>query len=411
VETDKEITVIRKALWVVAVLLILAFGTAAKESPGVPADYRTQAGDPCYSSNLIQRTLESVTLPAGFEMTVFACNVPGARSLEWTPNGTLFVGTRNQGVVYYLRDDNFDGVADGVGTIASGLYQPNGVAFKDGSLYVAEITRILRYDNIEANLAAPPQPVVITTGLPDAHHGWKYLRFGPDGRLYFQIGAPCNICNESDPRYATVVSVAEDGTDLQIFAQGVRNSVGMDWHPVTGELWFTDNGRDSMGDDLPLDELNHAPQASLHFGFPFCHSGDIADPNFGGLRACSEFTPPAIKLGPHVAALGMRFYNGIQFPVEYENQVFIAEHGSADRSVPVGYQVSLVRFNEAGTPISYEPFAQGWLQPDATLGRPVDIEILPDGSMLVSDDWASAIYRISYTLPRPTPIPNLTPTP
>lgn len=345
----------------------------------------------------VSNLIDLIQLPPGFEISVFADNVPGARSLEWTPNNTLFVGTRQAGRVYALRDDDFNGQADGVLTIAQGLYQPNGVAFRDGSLYVAEVTRILRYDNIEQNLTNPPQPEVVLSGLPDAHHGWKFLRFGPDGRLYFQIGAPCNICNESDVRFATIVSVDPDNSaDFQIYAQGVRNSVGMDWHPETDELWFTDNGRDSMGDDVPNDELNYAPTAGLHFGFPFCHQGDVPDPQFGSLRDCSEFTAPVQNLGPHVAALGMRFYTGEQFPEEYVNQILIAEHGSWDRSVPIGYRVTLVTLDENGTPIAYEPFAEGWLQNGSAWGRPVDIEQLPDGSILVSDDFAGAIYRIRY---------------
>jgi glucose/arabinose dehydrogenase len=356
----------------------------------------TAYGAPSQQSYL-QRQLELISLPPGFEISIFAENVPGARSLEWTPNNTLFVGTRQAGLVYAMRDDNFDGTADGVVTIASGLYQPNGVAFLDGSLYVAEITRILRYDNIEQNLNNPPRPVVVLDGLPDAHHGWKFLRFGPDGMLYSQIGAPCNICNESDPRYATIFRFNPDGSGFEIYASGVRNTVGFDWHPETGALWFTDNGRDEMGDDVPSDELNTASEQGLHFGFPFCHQGDLPDPAFGGLRSCTEFTPPALKLGPHVAALGMRFYTGEQFPEDYLNQILIAEHGSWNRSVPIGYRVTLVRMSEDGkTPLSYEVFAEGWLQNGAAWGRPVDIEQLPDGSILVSDDYAGAIYRIQY---------------
>lgn len=343
------------------------------------------------------QVVQNITLPPGFEMTIFAETVPGARSLAWTPNGTLFVGSRQQGTVYALRDDNFDGVADGVMTIAQGLYQPNGIVFHDGALYVAEVTRILRYDDIEANLSNPPQPTIITRGLPDTHHGWKFMRLGPDERLYFNIGAPCNICNETDPRFATISSVALDGSDFQIYASGVRNSVGFDWHPETEELWFTDNGRDSMGDDVPLDELNHAPEAGLHFGFPFCHAGDIPDPAFGNLRACDEVNAPAQNLGPHVAALGMRFYTGTQFPEEYLNQIFIAEHGSWDRSTRIGYRVTLVRLDEDGQALSYEPFAEGWLMADQSFwGRPVDVEQLPDGSLLVSDDYRGSIYRIAY---------------
>ncbi len=345
-----------------------------------------------------QQVVQNVTVPEGFEITIFADNVPNARSLEWTPNGTLFVGSRAAGAVYAIRDDDNNGVADGVLTIDSGLYQPNGIVFHEGALYVATVTQILRYDNIEANLNTPPEPVVLVSGLPDAHHGWKYLRLSPDeGRLFFQIGAPCNVCDQADPRFATISSVALDGSDFQVYASGVRNSVGFDFHPDTGELWFTDNGRDSMGDNLPPDELNHAPEPGLHFGFPYCHGGTIPDPAFGAQRACEEFAAPVQNLGPHIAALGMRFYDGEQFPAEYQNQVFIAEHGSWDRSERIGYRVTLVRLAETGQAVSYEDFATGWLMSDGSFwGRPVDLELMPDGSMLVSDDHRGTIYRIRY---------------
>ncbi|HLA43599.1 MAG TPA: PQQ-dependent sugar dehydrogenase, partial [Aggregatilineales bacterium] len=275
----------------------------------------------------LQRLVESVRVPEGFEITIFADNVPNARGMEWTPNGTLFVGTRAAGAVYALRDDNFDGAADGVVTITSGRSQPVGVAFRDGSLYISETTGILRYDNIEANLANPPEPVLVST-LPDGgHHNWKFIAFGPDNKLYVPIGAPCNDCIPQDARYGTIARMNPDGSEFEIFAQGIRNTVGFDWHPVTGELWFTDNGVDHLGDDIPADELNHAPQIGMDFGFPYCHAGDVSDPDFGSLRSCAEFTPPAAKLGPHIAALGMRFYTGEQFPDEYKNQIFIAEHG------------------------------------------------------------------------------------
>lgn len=369
------------------VIVILALGMMTVVFPAQSAP--TQ-------QSYLQQQLELITLPPGFEISIFAETVPGARSLEWTPNNTLFVGTRQTGSVYALRDDNYDGVADGMLTIASGLYQPNGVAFKDGALYVAEITRIIRFDRIEDTLANPAPPVVVLSGLPDAHHGWKYLAFGPDGKLYSQIGAPCNICNESDPRYATIFRVNPDGTEFEIYASGVRNSVGFDWHPETNEFWFTDNGRDDMGDNVPVDELNYAPERGLHFGFPFCHEGDVPDPAFGGLRSCAEFTPPALKLSPHGAALGMKFYTGEQFPETYLNQILIAEHGSWNRSEPIGYRVMLARLDEDGNAVAYEPFAEGWLQNGQAWGRPVDIELLPDGSILVSDDFANAIYRIQY---------------
>jgi glucose/arabinose dehydrogenase len=340
--------------------------------------------------------LHLLTLPPGFAISVYAPHVPNARSLALSPNGTLFVGTRTAGNVYAVVDHDRDHKADEVITLAQGLNMPNGVAWRNGALYVAEVNRILRFDNIEAQLRQPPQPVVVHDSYPrDRHHGWKFIRFGPDGLLYVPVGAPCNVCERRDERYATITRLRSDGTHVEIFAHGVRNSVGFDWHPLTQALWFTDNGRDRMGDDLPPDELNHAPRPGLHFGFPYCHGGDILDPEYGAKRRCAEFTPPALKLGPHVAALGMRFYTGSMFPQAYHNQIFIAEHGSWDRSVPIGYRITQVRL-DGNRVVRYEVFAEGWLQSGRAWGRPVDVLVMPDGALLVSDDHAGAIYRISY---------------
>lgn len=339
----------------------------------------------------------AISLPPGFRIGYYAENVPNARSMALGPDGTLFVGTLGVGNLYAIRDTNGDYVADEVITLAQGMNSPNGVAVRDGALYVAEINRILRYDNIEESLPNLPEPVVINDDYPgDFSHGWKFIRFGPDGRLYIPVGAPCNVCQIEGTPYGKITSIAADGSDYQVFADGLRNSVGFDWHPETGVLWFTDNGRDSLGDDVPPDELNRAPEAGLHFGFPYCHGGTIPDPEYGSLRSCDEFTPPAQALGPHVAALGMRFYTGELFPEEYRNQVFIAEHGSWDRTEPIGYRVTLVRL-EGDEAVSYEDFAAGWLGENGERrGRPVDVQVMPDGSLLVSDDLAGAIYRIWY---------------
>jgi glucose/arabinose dehydrogenase len=342
--------------------------------------------------------LACIKLPAGFSIDYYAQNVGGARSMALSPNGTLFVGSRDAGKVYAVLDRNNDSKADDVIVIAQGLNSPNGVAFRNGSLYVAEISRVIRYDNIEAVLENPPAPVVVNNSFPsDQAHGWKYIKFGPDGKLYVPVGMPCNICNMEgvDARYGTIMRMEPDGSQLEIFARGIRNTVGFAWHPVTGELWFTDNGRDWLGNDIPPDELNRAPKIGMHFGFPYCHAGDIPDPEFGSLRNCSEFAPPEMKLGPHVAALGITFYTGAMFPAEYRNQIFIAEHGSWNREIPIGYRVSLVKL-ENGKAVSYEPFAEGWLQGLAAWGRPVDVLVMPDGALLVSDDKNNAIYRISY---------------
>lgn len=343
-----------------------------------------------------QDDLSLIKLPPGFKIEIFADNVKGARSLARGDNGTIFVGSRNAGNVYAIVDENKDNKADKVYTIASGLNSPNGVALKDGNLYVAEISQVIRFDNIESKLANPPKPVVVNSSFPtDGHHGWKFIRFGPDGKLYVPVGAPCNICESEDDRYASIMRMNADGSNLEVFAHGVRNTVGFDWHPTTKELWFTDNGRDWFGENKPADELNHAPNKGMHFGYPYCHQGDLADPKYGTGRSCDEFTPPAQKLGPHVASLGMRFYTGSMFPAEYKNQIFIAEHGSWNRISPLGYRITLVKL-DGNKSLGYEVFAEGWLQKSGKIGRPVDVMQMPDGSLLVSDDYADRIYRISY---------------
>ena len=337
-----------------------------------------------------------VKLPPGFKIEIFADNVPGARSMTLSPDEVLFVGTRDS-KVYAVLDTNKDDKADNVITIASGLKSPNGVTFRDGSLYVAEISKVWRYDNIEKNLQNLPEPVLINDHFPgDAHHGWKFIAFGPDGKLYVPVGAPCNIClRDDDKRYASIMRMNADGSDLEVFVHGIRNSVGFDWHPETNELWFTDNGRDMLGDDIPSDELNHAPEKGLHFGYPFVHQGDIPDPEFGEGVDLTKYVKPVQKLGPHVAALGMRFYTGNMFPEEYKNRIFIAQHGSWNRSQKIGYRVMSVKLN-GNEVVSYEPFAEGWLKGDSVSGRPVDVLVMPDGSLLVSDDFGGVIYRITY---------------
>lgn len=343
--------------------------------------------------------LGNIKLPPGFHASIYA-EVPNARSMTLGLQGTVFVGNRAGDKVYAVVDADRDGKAEIVYTIASGLDTPNGVAFRDGALYVAEVGRILRFDQIEKTLSSPPQPVVVNDEFPkDKSHGWKFIAFGPDGKLYVPVGAPCNICERSDPIYASITRINPDGTGREIFARGVRNTVGFDWHPRTGELWFTDNGRDWMGDDLPADELNHAPRTGMHFGFPHVHQGDVPDPEYGRGKAPAEFTPPVRKLGPHVAALGMRFYTGKMFPEEYRGHIFIAEHGSWNRSAPTGYRITLVRLSGSQA-VSYETFAEGWLQGRQAWGRPVDVLVMPDGALLVSDDKAGVIYRIAYRPPR-----------
>ncbi|MBI3506852.1 MAG: PQQ-dependent sugar dehydrogenase [Proteobacteria bacterium] len=340
--------------------------------------------------------LERIKLPRGFKIELYA-EVPNARSLAAAPGGVVFVGSRER-EVYALIPDKSGARAEKVVRIASGLRMPNGVAFRDGSLYVAEIHRVLRFDKILESLEHPPDPVVVKGDYPsDEWHGWKFIRFGPDGYLYVPVGAPCNTCERGDP-YAALTRVRPDGTGYEVFARGIRNTVGFDWDPRTRELWFTDNGRDRLGDESPPDELNHAPRSGMNFGFPYCHGGDAADPEYGAKFPCAAFVPPAQKLGPHVASLGMRFYDGTMFPEAYRGQILIAEHGSWNRSRKIGYRLTSVRLKD-GRPIGYKPFATGWLEGESVWGRPVDVETLADGSLLVSDDHAGAVYRITYRKP------------
>ena len=343
-----------------------------------------------------QENVGKIKLPPGFHLSVFADQVPNARSLALGDDGTVYVGTIGE-KVYALRDADHDGKAEQVSTIAIGLNQPNGVAILKGDLYIAEIHRIVKLKDIAAHLSDPPKPEVVFDGFPkDRHHGWKYLRVGPDGKLYTPVGAPCNICLQDKDIYASLTRLDPDGKNFEIFARGIRNTVGFDWHPQTGVVFFTDNGRDELGDDLPPEELNAAPKPGLHFGFPFCHGGDIPDPEFDQQRACSEFTPPAWKFPAHVAALGVHFYQGKQFPEQYQGQLFVAHHGSWNRTTPQGYRVALVKFKD-GKPVADEVFAEGWLQPNGdVMGRPVDILELADGSLLVSDDRNGVVYRIAY---------------
>lgn len=345
--------------------------------------------------------LETLKLPEGFKIDVFA-RVNNARSMALSPDGTLFVANRRKGdKVYALRDNDGDGKADERFVIASGLRMPNGVAFKDGSLFVAEIGKLWRFDNIEANLSNPPEPVNIYDDYPkDAHHGWKYIAFGPDGKLYVPVGAPCNICESKNEMYASITRMNPDGSDREVYVSGVRNTVGFTWHPETKEMWFTDNGRDSMGDDIPPCELNRVSEKGQHFGYPYCHGGEIADPEFGDKFPCSDFVAPAQKLTAHVAPLGLKFYTSDAFPAEYKNKMFIAEHGSWDRSQDVGHsghKISIVTEKD-GVGVAYEDFMTGFLNAETNRAwaRPVDIVVAADGSLLVSDDQAGTIFRIWY---------------
>ncbi len=342
--------------------------------------------------------LSQIKLPPGFHISDFASNTPNARSLALGDHGTVFVGTLEKGQVYALTPSKDFSHAVKMTIIASDLYMPNGVAFYNGDLYVAENQRILRFPDIENHLDHPPAPQIIYSKLPsNSHHGWRYIKFGPDGYLYITIGAPCNVCLSPQPIFASIARMKPDAGHLEIFAQGVRNSMGLAWDPKTAELWFTDNGRDWLGENSPPDKLNHASVAGLHFGFPYFHAKNLPDPVYGQQKPADlTLTYPAMPLAPHTAALGLVFYTGHMFPAEYQQQIFIAEHGSWNRVRKMGYRITLVKLKNNQV-ISYQPFATGWSQNEEAWGRPVDLLVLSDGSLLVSDDLAGKVYRISYS--------------
>ena len=352
--------------------------------------------------------LASLVLPAGFQADVFAEKVENARSMALGPQGTVFVGSQYGGKVHAVVDRDGDHKADRVVVIASGLDQPNGLAMRNGALYVATASRLLRFDDIEKHLDAPPAPVTVRDDLPNpkAGHTWKFIAFGPDDMLYMSVGAPCNVCL-SPPMVSAIVRMKPDGSGMESFAEGVRNSVGFDWHPVTRELWFTDNGRDMLGDDVPDDELNIAPKAGLHFGFPYCHQGDVTDPEFGAQRACSTTEPPVQKLGAHVAAIGFTFYTGNMFPAELQERgdhraAWFVESIDAKRLSRHGGAYGWTSRDRLRTPGRRFPAWDGVRRGGRTrcgqgsLGRPVDVLQMPDGSILISDDRGNRLIRVSY---------------
>ncbi len=332
-------------------------------------------------------------LPKGFKIEVYASGIANARTLRLGDKGTVFVSNRLLDKVYAIVEK--DGKR-AVKVIASGMDRPNGLAFKDGTLYIAEGTKISKLEKIEDNLDNPGKPVGVYSDLPNHQsHGWRYIGIGPDNKLYINVGAPCNIC-EPPPENAQIRRLNLDGTGAEIYARGVRNSVGFDWHPVTKEFYFTEHGRDWLSEDLPEDELNRVTRIGQHFGFPYCHNGTFTDREVGWGRSCDEFEKPAALMGPHSAVLGMRFYTGNMFPKEYKNAIFIARHGSWNRTRKIGGDVVVVKLNKDGSVKSQEPFLTGFLQNNEYAGRPVDVLVMKDGSLLVSDDHAGAVYRVSY---------------
>lgn len=339
-----------------------------------------------------------LTLHQGFKLERYS-SVVGARQMAVGADGTVYVGSLN-GWVYAIRDADGDGTtAEEVIQIADGLNRPNGVAVRDGDLYVAEVGRILVYRDIASQLPTIPTPEVLTDVYPeDRHHGHKYIAFGPDGMLYVPVGAPCNICDTTEGAiYGNLTRIRADGTGLETVAEGIRNTVGFDWHPTSGDLWFTDNNRDNLGDDLPPGELNHVSATGQHFGYPWCHGTSIVESSLSETRGCAGYRPPALELQAHVAALGMKFYRGTMFPERYRGAVIVAEHGSWNRSRKVGYRV-MIGTLEGSQVVAYEPFITGWLNEDTqrASARPVDMVELADGSLLISDDAGGRIFRLSY---------------
>lgn len=345
--------------------------------------------------------LEKIKLPANFFIEVWAANVPNARSMTISETGIVFVGNRQEDKVYALVDENKDGKADTKYSIATGLSMPNGVAYRDGDLYVAEVNRIIRFKDIQNTLNNPSYEVVYDQYPTEKHHGWKFIAFGPDGMLYVPVGAPCNICEPEKEIFASItrIDVKSPNPQPEIYAHGVRNTVGFDWHPTTKEMWFTDNGRDMLGDNIPDCELNKITTKGQHFGYPYWHAGDVKDPDFGSeSKVQSDYIEPAAKLGAHVAPLGMRFYAGEMFPSSFKNQILIARHGSWNRTQKSGYDINMASLDTAGNVSEVSVFATGWMdtKTQEVWGRPVDVQELPDGSLLISDDMANCIYRVSY---------------
>ncbi|HEY0236335.1 MAG TPA: PQQ-dependent sugar dehydrogenase [Afipia sp.] len=332
-------------------------------------------------------------VPQGFNIEVYASGAGNARSIRVGDKGTVFVGSRTLDKVYAIV--NKDGKRS-VKVLASGLYRPNGLAFHNGTLYIAELSKISKIDNVEDVLDNPPKPTVIYDNLPkDEAHGWKFIAIGPDNKLYVPVGQPGNNVLHDDA-HGQIRRINLDGSGAEVVALGVRNTVGFDWNPVTKQLYFTDNGRDWLSEDIPADELNRLTKVGEDFGAPYCYQGNFTDPEFGWGKSCSEFTPPVGLLGPHTASLGMRFYTGSMFPAAYKNVIFVARHGSWNKTVKEGGDVVAVKLNQDGTVKSVEPFLTGFIENNNYLGRPVDVQQLKDGSLLVSDDWNGAVYRVTY---------------
>ena len=367
-------------------------GPAMAASPLAPLAGRNTATPPA------DIPIDKIRLPPGFKAELWAHGMPGARAMVRSDRGYVYVGTRGIGRVYEVADS---GGTRSTRVVVDKLNQPAGVEFRNGSLYVLAIDKMLRFDGIQTNPTAAPVDMTAAFKLPALqHHQWKYIRFGPDGKLYVPFGAPCNIC-EPTAEYAQIRRYNADGSGMEVLARGVRNTVGFDWHPVTRELWFSDHGRDWLGDDTPSDELNRMPATGLNYGFPYCHANGVVDPDVKKDKPCDGVTMPVAEMGPHAAVMGVMFYTGSMFPAEYRNQMLVVRKGSWNRSKKLGFDVQLVKTDAAGKHISSTPFMTGFMDPatDSFWGRPTYALQLPDGSVLISDEQLGAIYRVSYKAP------------
>jgi glucose/arabinose dehydrogenase len=392
-----------------AFLALASFGVAfAQDKPAAPPPIWKQ-GQPAAMADsklapLAGRMTETprseipiskLNTPPGFTIEIWAHGLPGGRAMALGDNGRIYVGTRAIGRVYEVTDN---GDRRSVRVVVDKLTQPAGVAFANGSLYVMAIDKVLRFDGIESNPNVAPIDMTAKFNMPPLqHHNWKYIRFGPDKKLYVPFGSPCNIC-EPPPEYGQIRRYNPDGSGMEVIARGVRNSVGFDWHPKTGELWFTDHGRDWMGDGGPQDELNRLSKAGQFFGFPYCHAQGVPDVDIKRADPCKGVTLPVALMGPHAAAMGVQFYTGKMFPAEYRDTMFIARKGSWNRTQKFGYDVVNVRATPDGKNVKITPFLTGFMDPkdQSFWGRPAYILQMPDGALLVSDEQLGAIYRISY---------------
>jgi glucose/arabinose dehydrogenase len=398
----------------ITLVALAAFASASAQDKPKPAPAWQQGRPPAMADSKLaphagrmtetpaaEIPIDKLKVPKGFKVEIWATGIPGGRAMARGDKGKIYVGTRIIGRVYEVTDEGGKRTSR---IVIDKLTQPAGVAFADGSLYVFAIDKVLRFDGIEDNPGVQPVDLTDKFNLPpEQHHNWKYIRFGPDKKLYVPFGAPCNIC-EPPEQYGQIRRYNPDGSGMEVLARGIRNSVGFDFHPKTGELWFTDHGRDWMGDDGPQDELNRISKPGLFFGFPYCHAQGIPDRDIKKADPCKGVTKPVTLMGPHAASMGVLFYTGSMFPAAYKDTIFVARKGSWNRTKPFGFDVVNVRVSADGKNARVTPFMTGFQNPKATKyefwGRPAYLLQMPDGALLVSDEQMGAIYRVSYTAPK-----------